>query len=73
MNHIGRIALRGEREATARGFNPRLEAVDERDAACGRRGGGEQQRVIAARANSACGAAGKAAVASGFEPFLGQG
>ena len=53
---IGRVVLRGEFEAAGGGFDPGIEPVHQHHASRGWRGGDEQQRMIAARANSGRGA-----------------
>ena len=65
----GRVTLGAERESIQPGFDFRIEAVDEDHAPCGRRGRGEEERVIASRANAGDRSAGKAAEAIRFEPF----
>src|SRR5207249_12126654 len=49
MDHVRRVVLRREGERAARGFEPGLEPVHQHDAAGGRRGCGQEKRVVAPR------------------------
>jgi hypothetical protein len=69
MHHVRCIALGGQREATPLRLDPGLDAVDQHDPAGGRRGGRQEQRVIASRAYPRDGAGGEAALPIGLEPF----
>jgi len=64
-----RIALRRQRELTFGCFDLRVDAVDQNHAPGRRRRGGQQQRMIAPRANTSHRSAGKPAQTISFEPL----
>ena len=69
MDHIRRVALRGEGEASVRRLHVGVEPIHQHDASGRRRGRGEQERVIAPGANAGDGPAGEPAQAVRFDPL----
>ena len=69
MRDVGAVALRADREAPGRSLDPGVEAVDEHHAPGRRRRRGQQQRVVAPRADPGDRARGEPAEAVGLEPL----
>src|SRR5207247_5841902 len=69
VNDVRRVALRGEGYRPARGLDPRLKPVHQHDAAGGRGGRGEEERVVAPCADPTRRTRGEAAEAVGLEPL----